>query len=114
MYLDSDSSESGDFATHSPSPPPPSNNDDISSQIIVESTPNSSPENSTRLPLQSITQDAVLEHYVLTRAIDHRNGISEDYRGITPRGEARMPTITCFIQFIFERSYWDLVTETKN
>ena len=37
----------------------------------MESRPNSSPENSTRVPLQSITQDAVLEHYVLTRAIDH-------------------------------------------
>ena len=37
----------------------------------MESRPNSSPENSTRLPFQSITQDALLEHYVLTRAIDH-------------------------------------------
>ena len=71
VYLDTDSSESGDFTPHSPSPSPPTNNDNIRSQIIMESRPNSCPENTTRLPLQSITQDAVLEHYVLTRAIDH-------------------------------------------
>jgi hypothetical protein len=29
------------------------------------------------------------------------NGISENY----PKGETRMPTITCFIQFILGRSY---------
>jgi hypothetical protein len=66
-YLDSDSSESGDFTPQSPPP----TNDDIGSQVIVESRPNSSPENSTtRVPLHTITQDAVLEHCVLTRAID--------------------------------------------
>ena len=70
VYLDSDSSESGDFTPH-PSPPSPPTNDNIGSHNIMESRPNSSPENSTRVPLQSITQDAVLEHYVLTRAIDH-------------------------------------------
>ena len=75
VYLDSDSSESGDFTPRSPPPPsPPTNDDDIGSQNINESRPNSSPENSTRIPRQSITQDAVLEHYVLTRAIDHWNG----------------------------------------
>ena len=77
VYLDSDSSESGDFTPHSSPPPPPSpptNDNDIESLTIMESRPNSSTENSTRVPLQSITQDAVLEHYVLTRAIDHWNG----------------------------------------
>ena len=71
VYLDSDSSESGDFTPHSPSP---TNVDVIGSQTIMESRPNSGPENPTRLPLQSITQDAVLEHYVLTRAIDRWYG----------------------------------------
>ena len=33
------------------------------------------------------------------------NGISEDSKAIYPRGETRMPTITCFIQFLFGRSY---------
>jgi len=75
VYLDSDPSESGDFTPHSPPlPSRPTNDDDIESQTIMESRPNSSPENSTRVPLQSITQDAVLEHYALTRAIDHWNG----------------------------------------
>ena len=74
VYLDSDTSESGNFTPHSSPPPPPTNNDDKESQSIMESRPNFSPENSTRVPLQSITQDAVLEHYVLTRAIDHWNG----------------------------------------
>ena len=40
----------------------------------MESRPNSKTENSTRVPLQSITQDAVLEDYVLTRVIDHWYG----------------------------------------
>ena len=53
VYLDSDSSESEDFTPHSPPPPP--TNDDIESLTIMESRPNSSPENSTRVPLQSIT-----------------------------------------------------------
>jgi len=73
VYLDSDSSESGDFTPHSPTPSSPTNYD-IESQTIMESRRNSSPENSSRVPLQSITQDAVLEHYFLTRAIDHWNG----------------------------------------
>ena len=60
-YLDSDSSESGDFTPHT-----------NGSLVIVESRPNSGPENSTtRVPLHTITQDAVLEHYVLTRAIEN-------------------------------------------
>ena len=85
VYLDSDSSESGDFTSHSPPPPrptpsPPTNDDDIESQTIMESRPNSSPENSTWVPLQSISQDAVLEHYVLTRAIDHWNGMDRNMR----------------------------------
>jgi hypothetical protein len=38
----------------------------------MEVRPNSRQENSNgRLPLLPVTQDAVLEHYVLTRAIDH-------------------------------------------
>jgi len=55
-YLDSDSSDSSDFGP----------------LVIVESRPNSGPEN--RAPLHTITQDAVLEHYVLTRAIDNWYG----------------------------------------
>ena len=45
----------------------------------MEYRPNSTSENSTtRLPLRSITQDSVLEHYVLTRAIDHWFGSKYD------------------------------------
>ena len=64
VYLESDSSESGDCTPHSPPPPPspPTNDNDIESLTVMESRPNSSPENSTRVPLQFITQDAVLEH----------------------------------------------------
>lgn len=49
----------------SPSPPP---SNDIGPPIME-----TSPETSARrrLPLLSLTQDTVLEHYVLTRAIDH-------------------------------------------
>jgi len=72
VYLDSDSSEPGDFIPQSPSPS--TYVDDIGSQTIIATRPNSSPENSTRVPFQSITQDAVLEHYVLTRAIDRWYG----------------------------------------
>ena len=47
-------------------------NNDIVPQFM-EYRPNSRSYNSTTmLPLQSITQDLVLEHYVLTRAIDQR------------------------------------------
>ena len=56
------------------SPPPPSPaNSDITPQVM-EIRPNSTQENSTgkrRVPFLPITQDAVLEHYVLKRAIDH-------------------------------------------
>jgi len=62
-YLDSDSSESGDFTPHP-----------NGSLVIVESRPNTEPENSIRVPLHTITQDAVLEHNVLTRAIDNWYG----------------------------------------
>ena len=62
-YLDSDSSESGDFTPHP-----------NGSLAIVESRPNTEPENSIRVPLHTITQDAVLDHYVLTRAIDNWYG----------------------------------------
>ena len=57
-YLDSASSDSSDFTTRP--------------LVIVESRPNSGPEN--RVPLHTITQDAVLELYVLTRAIDNWYG----------------------------------------
>jgi len=60
-YLDSDSSVYGDFTPYT-----------NGSLVSVESRPNSGPENSTtRVPLHTITQDAVLEHYVLTRAIEN-------------------------------------------
>ena len=67
VYVDSNSSESCDFTPH---PLSPSTNDNIGSQIIMESSPNSGPE-TTRVPLHTITRDVVLEHCVLTRAIDH-------------------------------------------
>ena len=57
-YLDSASSDSSDFTTRP--------------LVIVESRPNSGPEN--RVPLHTITQDAVLELSVLTRAIDNWYG----------------------------------------
>jgi len=52
VYLDSDSSEPVDFTPHSPSPS--ANVDDIRSQTIMESRPNSSPENSTRVPFSPL------------------------------------------------------------
>jgi len=60
-----------------PPPPPPSpSNSNIAPQVI-DIRPNSTQENSSgrrRVPFLPITQDAVLEHYVLTRAIDHSFG----------------------------------------
>jgi len=54
--------------------PETSTPDSLSSDIgpqFMEYRPNSRSENPTRLPLQSLTQHSVLEHYVLTRASDH-------------------------------------------
>ena len=60
-YLDSDSSESGDFTPHT--------------NGSLECRPNSVPENTTTMVrLHTITQNPVLEHYVLTRAIDNWYG----------------------------------------
>ena len=55
----------------SPTPPPTSSNDN--GPQVMEIRPNSRQENSTgmRVPLLPITQEAILEHYVLTWAIDH-------------------------------------------
>ena len=65
MGIDSDSEPENS----TPDTPPPPNSD----PQVIEIRPNSTQENSTarRVPFLPITQDAVLEHYVLTRAIDH-------------------------------------------
>jgi len=74
LGIDSDSEP--EHSTHDSPPPPPLpslSNSDIGPQVI-EIRPNSIQENSTgrrRVPFLPITQDSVLEHYVLTRAIDH-------------------------------------------
>ena len=53
---------------------PDSASNDIGSHVM-EYRPNSRSENSTkRLPLQSLTQPSLLEHYVLTRATGHWDG----------------------------------------
>ena len=51
-------------------PDSPSNND-IGTQVMEYRLNSTSDKSTTRLTLRSITQDFVVEHNVLTRAIDH-------------------------------------------
>jgi hypothetical protein len=52
--------------------------------------------------LITIIQKIYMENIIKVNA---GSGISEDSRAITQGVRQRMPTITCFIQFIFGRSY---------
>jgi len=78
LGINSDS-EPENSTPESPPPPSPANSD--ITQQDMEIRPNSTQENSTgrrRVPFLPITQDAILEHYVLTRATDHWVGPKYD------------------------------------
>ena len=63
LEIESDS-EPENSTTDSPS-------NDIGTQVMEYRLNSTSDKSTTRLTLRSITQDSVVEHNVLTRAIDH-------------------------------------------